>query len=95
MDRFLVIIIIIVLIVVSITYLLNRFFYRKKYVKYIFPIALLVLAVYYIYTAKTVSSEGFRQLGQILVAMIFGIGAIAGILSALFFDFILPYFKKK
>jgi uncharacterized membrane protein YfcA len=95
MDRFLGIIIIIVLIVVSITYLLNRFFYRKKYVKYIFPIALFALAVYYIYTAKTVSSEGFRQLGQVLVAIMFGIGAISGLLSALFFDLILPNFKKR
>lgn len=79
----------------GITYLLHILFSVKKYIKYIPAAVLLAMGIYNIYLAQTSNGEGFQDIARILIAVVLFIGSLAGIITALILDFVLPKFKKR
>ncbi|MDF2674224.1 MAG: hypothetical protein K0R09_2492 [Clostridiales bacterium] len=94
MERFILIIIAVVIIFALLTYLLHRLTIKRRFIKYLFPILILIPTIYNYYQSR-LPSEGFEALGSFLVAFILFTGFLSSLVSGLFFDFILPKFKKK
>lgn len=93
LERFILVFIVVVIIFSLLTYLLHRITIKKSYVKYLLPLFTLFLAIYNFYQSK-LPSEGFKDLGSILMAFIFFAGFISSLISGLLFDFLLPKLKK-
>lgn len=94
MDRFLIATLIIFLVFLAITYLLHRFFKTRKFVKYLPSFISLIAAVVYLIMARSGQGEGFKSLGYVLMSMLSFAGFVSGLLSALYFDFAAPRFKR-
>lgn len=94
MDRFILIIIAVVIIFSLLTYLLHRLTIGRRYIKYLLPVFTLLLVIYNFYQSK-LPSEGFKDLGSFILALILFGGFLSSLVSAFFFDFILPKLKKK
>jgi hypothetical protein len=95
MDRLLIAIFVISSVFFAVTYVLHRFFSKRKFVKYLPAVLSLVFVVINIVLARSSYGEGFRGLAYLLMAIILFFGFTSGLLSALFLDFILPRIKKK
>lgn len=93
MDRLVLIIIVIVIIFALLTYLLHRLTIKRRFIKYLMPLLILIPAIYYFYQAG-IPSEGFKGLGNLLMAFILFTGFLSSLASGLFFDFLLPKLKK-
>jgi uncharacterized membrane protein YfcA len=74
--------------------LLHRLTIGKIYIKYLLPVLTFLLAIYYFYQSR-LPSEGFKDIGSLLMAIILFAGFLSSIGSGLFFDFILPKLKKR
>ncbi len=94
MDRFILIIIAVVIIFSLLTYLLHRLTIGRRYIKYLLPVFTFLLAIYYFYQSS-LPSEGFKDLGSLLMALILFACFLSSLGSGLFFDFMLPKLKKK
>ena len=77
---------------IALTYGMYRFFPEKRLLLYLPSILALLGALYYFYIAKTVEN-GFADLAGVVMSIIFFAGFIAGIITGVFFDFILPRMK--
>ena len=80
------------LLFIALTYGMYRFFPKKKLMIYLPSILALLAALYYFYVAKT-AHDGFTDLAAAVMATIFFTGVIAGTVTGLFFDFIIPILK--
>lgn len=80
------------LVFIVLTYGMYRFFPKKKLLIYLPSILALLAALYYYYVAKTVHN-GFADLTGVVMSIIFFAGFIAGAITGVFFDFILPRLK--
>lgn len=94
MDRIIIIIIAAVLIFSVLTYILHRFTSGHRYIKYSLPLFTLALALYNFYQSR-LPSEGFEDLGSLLMALILFTCFLSSLASGLFLDFIFPMLKKK
>lgn len=94
MDRFSMIITVIFLICISLTYMLHRFFSRRRFIKYLPAVLSLIIMVISIFIARKSRGEGFRDLAGIILAVICFAAFLSSLLSALYFDFISPRLKK-
>ncbi len=87
MDRFVLILLAIALAFAVISYLLNRVFRGRRFVKYILPIFILGTSAYYFYSATIVKGgTGFEDLGNILLAIMLLAGGLAGTITSLILD---------
>ncbi len=93
MDRLLLILLGILVLFSGITYLLWRVAPRVKLVKYLPALLCLFAGGYYLYSAKTVHVEGFADLANVILAMMFLIGFGSGSVTGLILDFLVPRFK--
>jgi hypothetical protein len=87
MNNFILMLLVIFLVMCLVTYLLHRFFKRKKYIKYIPVLITTAAGIYYIYLSRT-PSEGFQDIARIIMAVMMLMSSAAGILTGLFLDFI-------
>lgn len=80
----------------AVTYGLHLIFKTKRSYKYIPAVMILGAAFYNYYMARYVpSTEGFRDLAKLMVAVMFFAGAVSIAVSGLIIDFVFPRFKKK
>lgn len=94
MDRFSIIITVIFLIFTTLTYILHRFFSRRRFIKYLPSILSFIIMIISIYIARKSRGEGFRDLAGIILAVLCFAAFLSSLLSALYFDFISPRLKK-
>jgi hypothetical protein len=95
MDRMFIAIVAIFIVFFLITYIINHFFENKRLVKYIPALICLIFAIINMVLVRTDRGEGFRDLARALVAILLFSGFLSGFLSALYFDFISPRFRKR
>lgn len=93
MVKLLIILLVIVGSFSSITYLLWRVSQRVKLVKYIPALLCLLAGLYYIYLAKTVH-EGFADLGNAIMSMMFLTGFASGLATGIIIDLVLKRSRK-
>jgi hypothetical protein len=85
--RFNIAIAIIFVVFVLITSLLNYLFKTRRFVKYLPSIISLIVAVINYVLARTSHSDGFKDLGYLIMSIFLFIGSVSGFLSAVYFDF--------
>lgn len=85
MIKTVLIFLIIILITVGIVWLIDRFF-KPKWIKYIFTLCFTILTIYLIIAAKTGNHEGFRDLGNFILAMFTFCIAITSLITSIIFD---------
>lgn len=90
MKNFILILILILVIFSLLTLLLNHYFKKRKFIKYIPSIIMFLLAVYTFYVAKT-STEGFLDIAYILLTIM----SIVGLASSLVTAFVLDFIQRK
>jgi hypothetical protein len=95
MDRLIIVIAVISLFFILLTYLLNCLFIRKRLVKYIPSLVSLTFAIINIVLARRFQAEGFKDLARVLMAVFLFVGFLSGILTAMYFDYVSPRYKKK
>ncbi|TGE38762.1 hypothetical protein E4K67_04580 [Desulfosporosinus fructosivorans] len=96
MDRFILILLGIVALFSSITYLIWRVSPRVKLVKYTPTVLCLLVGVYFFYIGKTGQvHEGFADLANIILSMMFLAGFVSGLATSIIIDLIVPRFKSK
>lgn len=93
MKNFILILVLIIISFILITLILHKIFKGKKFVKYIPSIAAVALGAYSIYLAKT-STQGFQDIGFMLLGIMSFAGFLGGFFSGIFLDYILPRIKK-
>jgi uncharacterized membrane protein YozB (DUF420 family) len=95
MDRLFIVSIVIFVILFLVTYLLSHFFSSIRFIKYTPSLICLIFAITNIILTKTAPGEGFKDLGRIVMAMFLFVGFLSGILSAMYFDYFSPKFKRR
>lgn len=89
MDRFILILLGIVALFSSLTYLLWRVSLRVRLVKYTPTVLCLLAGVYFFYLAKAVqANDGFSDLANFLLSMMFFTGFVSGLITCLIIDFV-------
>lgn len=86
MKNFIMILILILIIFSLLTLLLNHYFKKRKFVKYIPSIIMSPVAIYTFYVAKT-STEGFLDIAYILLTVMSIVGLVSSLVTALILDF--------
>lgn len=81
------------LLVAVATYLLHRFFGRKKFIKYLPAFLLMLLGIYNLYLARTVYT-GFEDIARAILVVMFLTGSFSGAITAVFLDYLYPRFRK-
>lgn len=89
MDRFIILLIAIFVVFSLLTYLLHRFFPQKKYVKYILSLFLLLGAAYQFYLSRQ-PSQGFEDLAQFILAIMYLAGVLAVTITGIVLDRFYP-----
>lgn len=87
MKNFILILLFIITIFSLLTLLLNHYFKKRKFIKYIPSIIMFLLAVYTFYVAKT-STEGFLDIAYILLTVMSIVGLASSLVTALILDFV-------
>lgn len=87
MYRFIIAMAITFVVFVLITGLLNYLFKSRRFVKYLPSIVSLIAAVINYVLARTSHSDGFKDLGYLIMSIFLLIGSVSGFLSAVYFDF--------
>lgn len=93
MIRLLGAIVVTMLVSTFITYSLNRFFKKIKFIKYTPAIISFIIMTNRIIVARSNKGEGFENLAAIIIAMICFAATLAGLVTAIYFDFL--YFKLR
>ncbi len=86
MNRLLLVILVAAAIVVLLTYLLGKLFRHARWVKYIIGILIIAVSLYFIYLSRQ-PSQGFEDLGQFIMALVFFPAGIGGIITAFMMDY--------
>lgn len=82
---------IIVMASILVTFILDRVFKKKRYMKYL-PIALMLpFMICYFVTMRTASSEGFEALGKFVM----GVFLLAAIISSIIYSVIADFIHKR
>lgn len=90
MKNFILILLFIIAVFLGLSLLLNHFFKKYKYIKYIPALIMLILTIYSFYIAKT-STEGFLDIAYMLLSIM----SAAGFLSSLITSLVLDYIQNK
>lgn len=69
-----------------VTFILNRMFSKKRYIKYIPVMILVTFMIYNFITMKSVSTEGFEDLGRFIMGMFLLAASLSSLISAIAFD---------
>ncbi len=69
-----------------VTFLLNRMFSKKRYMKYIPVMILASLMIYNFITMQSASTEGFEDLGRFIMGMFLLAASISSLITAVAFD---------
>jgi len=86
MNRLLLVILIASAIGMWMTYLLRKFFRHTRWVKYIIGIMAIAVSLYFLYLSRQ-PSQGFEDLGQFIMALIFFPAGISAIITAVIMDY--------
>lgn len=86
LGRFLTIIVATSLISALLTYLLYLAFKRFKFVKYILGFIFILIAIYSYYQGK-IATEGFKDIANFIIAIIFAVAAATNLLFSFFIDY--------
>lgn len=76
---------------ILVTYILNKIFKNKRYVKYIPVIIIIPFMLYNFITMYTAPSEGFEDLGRFVMGLLL----LAASLPSLIFSIVLDIVHKK
>ena len=68
------------------TFLLNRMFSKKRYMKYIPVMITDSFMIYYFITMNSANSEGFEDLGRFIMGMLLLAASLSSLITAIAFD---------
>lgn len=71
-----------------ITFILNRMFNKKRYIKYIPIMILIFLMIHNFTTMNSPSNEGFEDLGKFVMGIFLLIASLSSLISSIAFDLI-------
>ena len=88
MNRLVLILVGIAAIFSALTYFLGKLLPRIRSLKYFPALICLLASLYYLYLAKTIhSGTGFKDLAYVVMAMMFFIAFVSGLVTGLILDF--------
>lgn len=83
---------IIVIVSILVTFILNRIFKKKRYIKYIPVIVMFPFMIYNFITAYSAPAEGFEALGRFVMGLLLFSASLPSIICSIILDIV---YKKR